>query len=613
MKKTLPPFNPRTLAAFLHDLCATSIAWWLAFLLRFNFELPVGYAQAAFSSLIWLLPLFTGLFYLFGLYRGLWRFASISDLHHLVAAIGVGALMTTAVILLFTIPNIPRSVLVLHPMLLALIMGGSRFAYRSWKEHRLYGPTQLRGSPVIILGAGEAADSLLREIHRSGQWYPVAIMDDSPDKKGRRLRGLPIIHPIDSISKTAESLGARHAIIAMPGARPGERRRVADLAVGAGLTVMTVPSYDDLLSGRLAVSNIRKVELEDLLGRDAVKLDDEGLHGLLRGRVVMVSGAGGSIGSELCRQIARFEPARLVLLDSSEFALYTIDQELAGKYSALPRQCWAADVRDGERVAEILAREQPAVVFHAAAYKHVPLMEHVNAWQAVRTNALGTLTVARAAQKAGVEKFVLISTDKAVNPTNVMGASKRLAERLCRAVQAEGGTKFVTVRFGNVLGSNGSVIPKFREQIAKGGPVTVTHPEITRYFMTIPEAAQLVLQAGCMGQGGEIFVLDMGEPVRIVDLARDMIRLSGFSDEEIPIEFTGLRPGEKLYEELLADDEATLPTPHPKLRIARLSDALMADEYADLLDWLSSGVRPGEEVKQGLRRFVPEYLPGPAG
>ncbi len=613
MKKTLPPFNPRTLAAFLHDLCATSIAWWLAFLLRFNFELPVGYAQAAFSSLIWLLPLFTGLFYLFGLYRGLWRFASISDLHHLVAAIGVGALMTTAVILLFTIPNIPRSVLVLHPMLLALIMGGSRFAYRSWKEHRLYGPTQLRGSPVIILGAGEAADSLLREIHRSGQWYPVAIMDDSPDKKGRRLRGLPIIHPIDSISKTAESLGARHAIIAMPGARPGERRRVADLAVGAGLTVMTVPSYDDLLSGRLAVSNIRKVELEDLLGRDAVKLDDEGLHGLLRGRVVMVSGAGGSIGSELCRQIARFEPARLVLLDSSEFALYTIDQELAGKYSALPRQCWAADVRDGERVAEILASEQPAVVFHAAAYKHVPLMEHVNAWQAVRTNALGTLTVARAAQKAGVEKFVLISTDKAVNPTNVMGASKRLAERLCRAVQAEGGTKFVTVRFGNVLGSNGSVIPKFREQIAKGGPVTVTHPEITRYFMTIPEAAQLVLQAGCMGQGGEIFVLDMGEPVRIVDLARDMIRLSGFSDEEIPIEFTGLRPGEKLYEELLADDEATLPTPHPKLRIARLSDALMADEYADLLDWLSSGVRPGEEVKQGLRRFVPEYLPGPAG
>jgi FlaA1/EpsC-like NDP-sugar epimerase len=613
MKKSLPLARVRTLAAFFHDVLAAALAWMLAFWLRFNFDVPAEFELAARSALIWLLPLFAGLFYLFGLYRGLWRFASISDLHHLVAAIGVGALLTTALIVLFTIPNIPRSVLVLHPMLLAVIMGGSRFAYRSWKEHRLYGPAQLRGQPVLVIGSGEAADSLLREIRRSGVWYAVAVIEDDLARSGRQLRGLPIISPIEQIGAVAERLGAQHAIIAMPGARPGERRRAAELAAAAGLTVMTVPSYDDLLSGRLSVSNIRKVELEDLLGREAVKLDDEGLHGLLRGRVVLVSGAGGSIGSELCRQIARFEPARLVLLDSSEFALYTIDEELRSKFPGLARQCWAADVRDGERVAEILAAEQPAVVFHAAAYKHVPLMEDVNAWQAVRTNALGTLTMARAAQRAGVDKFVLISTDKAVNPTNVMGATKRLAERLCRAVHADGGTKFVTVRFGNVLGSNGSVIPKFREQIARGGPVTVTHPEIVRYFMTIPEAAQLVLQAGCMGQGGEIFVLDMGEPVKIVDLARDMIRLSGFSDDEIRIEFTGLRPGEKLYEELLADDEATLITPHPKLRIARLSDMLGADEYAELIDWLSSGVRASDEVKQGLRRFVPEYVAGPAG
>lgn len=602
--------NHRTAAAFLHDLCAIALAWWLAFLLRFNFELPADYAQAAISSLIWVMPLFGILFFVFGLYRGIWRYASLSDLQHLTAAVSIGGLLMATISVLFGVALVPRSVLLLQPLLLAVIMGGSRFAYRSWKEHRLYGPTKLRGSPVIILGAGEAADSLLREIHRSGQWYPVAIMDDSPDKKGRRLRGLPIIQPIDSIARVASSLGAQHAIIAMPGARPADRRRAAEMAAVAGLTVMTVPSYDDLLSGRLAVSNIRKVELEDLLGREAVKLDDEGLHGLLCGRVVLVSGAGGSIGSELCRQIARFEPARLVLLDSSEFALYTIDEELRGKFPGLARQCWAADVRDGERVAEILATELPAVVFHAAAYKHVPLMEDVNAWQAVRTNALGTLTMARAAQKAGVEKFVLISTDKAVNPTNVMGATKRLAERLCRAVHADGGTKFVTVRFGNVLGSNGSVIPKFREQIAKGGPVTVTHLDIVRYFMTIPEAAQLVLQAGCMGLGGEIFVLDMGDPVKIVDLARDMIRLSGFSDEDIRIEFTGLRPGEKLYEELLADDEATLPTPHPKLRIARLSDALAAEEYAELLAWLQPSVRSGNEVKQELRRFVPEYTGG---
>lgn len=613
MNNALPLINPRTLAAFAHDVVAASLAWMLAFWLRFNFEVPPEFERGALQALFWQVPLFALLFYLFGLYRGLWRFASISDLHHLVAAIGVGALLTTAIVVLFSVANIPRSVLLLHPLLLATIMGGSRFAYRSWKEHRLYGPAKLRGQPVLVIGSGDAADSLLRDIGRSGQWYAVAVLEDSPGKSGRQLRGLPIISPIDQIGVTAARLGAQHAIIAMPAARPGERRRAAELAAAAGLTVMTVPSYDDLLSGRLAVSNIRKVELEDLLGRESVKLDDDGLHGLLRGRVVLVTGAGGSIGSELCRQIARFEPARLVLLDSSEFALYTIDEELRGKFPELARQCWAADVRDGERVAEILAAEQPAVVFHAAAYKHVPLMEDVNAWQAVRTNALGTLTMARAAQLAGVDKFVLISTDKAVNPTNVMGATKSLAERLCRAVHADGGTKFVTVRFGNVLGSNGSVIPKFREQIARGGPVTVTHPEIVRYFMTIPEAAQLVLQAGCMGQGGEIFVLDMGEPVKIVDLARDMIRLSGFSDDEIRIEFTGLRPGEKLYEELLADDETTLPTPHPKLRIARLSDALSADEHAELLDWLNAGVRSSDEVKRGLRRFVPEYVAGHAG
>lgn len=601
--------NHRTLAAFAHDLLAIILAWYLAFLLRFNFELPQDYAHSALTGLYWVVPLYFGLFYLFGLYRGIWRYASLNDLQHLLSAVTLGGLLTTLVVFIFGVSMMPRSVLLLHPMLLAFLMGGSRFAYRSWKEHRLYGPTKLRGSPVVIIGAGEASDSLLREIHRSGQWYPVGIIDDSPGKAGRRLRGLPISGQIDTVGAVAARLGAEHAIIAMPGARPAERRRAAELASAAGLTVMTVPSYDDLLSGRLTVSNIRKVELEDLLGRESVILDDAGLAGLLGGRVVLVSGAGGSIGSELCRQIARFSPSRLVLLDSSEFALYTIDEELRGRFPELCRCCWAADVRDGARVAEIMRHEKPAVVFHAAAYKHVPLMEDVNAWQAVRTNAFGTLTMARAACQAGVDKFVLISTDKAVNPTNVMGATKRLAERLCRAVHSDTGTRFVTVRFGNVLGSNGSVIPKFREQIARGGPVTVTHPEIVRYFMTIPEAAQLVLQAGLMGEGGEIFVLDMGEPVKIVDLARDMIRLSGFSEDEIRIEFTGLRPGEKLYEELLADDEATLPTRHPKLRIARLSDVLAADEYAILVDWLQDGVRAVPEVKAGLRRFVPEYAP----
>ena len=600
--------NPRTLAAFAHDLVAAVLAWMLAFALRFNFDIPPEFYAAAWQSLFWVLPLFGALFFAFGLYRGLWRFASLSDLQHLVAAVLTGALLTTAAVVFIGLGPIPRSVLVLYPLLLALAMGGSRFAYRSWKEHRLYGPTKMRGQPVLVLGAGEAADSLLREMNRSGLWYAVALVDDNPSKVGRRLRGLPVFGPLARVGEVAEKYGVKHVIMALPGAKSFERRSAAEHAAAAGLTVMTMPSYDDLLAGRLSVSNIRRVELEDLLGRESVSLDDAGLHELLTGRVVMVSGAGGSIGSELCRQIAKFAPSRLVLFEASEFSLYRIDEELAQSFPGVVIAAWAGDVRDAERVEEVLMAEKPAVIFHAAAYKHVPLMEHGNAWQAVRTNALGTLTLAQAAQAAGVDKFVLISTDKAVNPTNVMGASKRLAERLCRAHQSAGGTRFVTVRFGNVLGSNGSVIPKFREQIARGGPVTVTHPDIVRYFMTIPEAAQLVLQAGWMGQGGEIFVLDMGEPVKIVDLARDMIRLSGFSEEDIHLEFTGLRPGEKLYEELLADDEATLPTPHPKLRIARLVDDMSEAERHELLAWLMPSVRSADSVKEGLKRFVPEYV-----
>lgn len=612
MKKTIKPtlfsLNPRTLAAFVFDVYAAGFAWMLAYWLRFNFDTPAEFNRVAVEALVWVLPLFATLFYVLGLYQGLWRFASITDLQRLLGAILVGAMLAATIVALFKVPLIPRSVLVLHPLLLAITMGGARFAYRSWKEHRLYGPAKLRGQPVLILGAGEATDSLLREIHRSGQWYAVAIVDDNPGRTGRRLRGLPIMSPIENIGLIAEGLGATHAIIAMPNARPSQRRRATELASAAGLTVLTVPSYDDLLSGRLSVSSIRKVELEDLLGREAISLDDHGVNELLGGNVVLVTGAGGSIGSELCRQIARFKPSRIVLVDVSEFALYSIGEELRAQHPSIQCQSWAADVRDQDRIAEIFASERPVIVFHAAAYKHVPLMESVNAWQAVRTNALGSLTVAKVAQDAGVGKFVLISTDKAVNPTNVMGATKRLAERLCLALNNRGATRFVIVRFGNVLGSNGSVIPKFREQIANGGPVTVTHPDIVRYFMTIPEAAQLVLQAGLMGQGGEIFVLEMGDPVRIVDLARDMIRLSGFSEDEIKIEFTGLRPGEKLYEELLADDEATLRTPHPKLRIARFSDELALSEYEDLLHWLGASIRQSADVKSGLRKYVPEYV-----
>jgi FlaA1/EpsC-like NDP-sugar epimerase len=355
------------------------------------------------------------------------------------------------------------------------------------------------------------------------------------------------------------------------------------------------------------------VELDDLLGRDPVQLDEAGLHAFLDGRTVLVTGAGGSIGSELCRQIARFAPARIVLFEASEFALYAIEQEFRDRRDAPPIAAVIGDAKDRRRVSEVFERYRPQIVFHAAAYKHVPLMEQENAFLAVENNVLSTIVLARAARAVGTEKFVLVSTDKAVNPTNVMGASKRLAELACRVLQDDGprATQLVVVRFGNVLGSTGSVVPRFHEQIARGGPVTVTHPDIQRYFMSIPEAAQLVVQAAVMGKGGEIYVLDMGEPVRIADLAKELIRLSGLSEQDIRIEYTGLRPGEKLYEEPLADSETTLPTPHPKLRIARVRAEIQPGFLDELLRWLADPAdTTADAVRAQLRRWVPEYRVG---
>ena len=392
----------------------------------------------------------------------------------------------------------------------------------------------------------------------------------------------------------------------MPGVNHAARRRALELAAQAGLKAMTVPSYEDIMSGKVTMSQLRDVELDDLLGRDPVKLDDSGLEGWLAGKVIAITGAGGSIGSELCRQIARFAPAKLVLIESSEFALFTILEEFSRRLPSQSVVPLIADIKNSARMNDVFMRNRPEVVFHAAAYKHVPLMEAENAWEAVQNNVAGTLVCARASCAASVEKFVLVSTDKAVNPTNVMGATKRLAELVCLASGTDA-TKFVTVRFGNVLGSTGSVIPTFREQIARGGPLKVTHPDIERYFMTIPEAAQLVLQAGLMGSGSEIFVLDMGEPVRIVDLARDMIRLSGLTENDIRIEFSGLRPGEKLFEEPLSDSERASNTRHPKLRIARAAGALDRERFAELLVWLSGP--PPRSVKMDLQHFVPEYQP----
>ena len=601
--------NIRTMMAVLHDAVAAVLAWSCAYLLRFNFELPDNFAVELQHTLYFVVPLQLVIFWQFNLYRGIWRYASTTDLRRIFLAIMLSAAVIPLMFWMLRLDLvIPRTVLVINPLLLLMMMGGSRFAYRLWKEHGLYGNIKLHGEPVLVLGAGDAAASLSRDLTKSRDWLLVGFLDDDADKHGSMLNGVRVLGDLDSLPECAEQLGVSQVIIAMPSSSHQQRMRAIQLCNRAKLKALTVPSFDDLMSGKVAVSQLRPVELDDLLGRDPVVLDDAGLHELLSGQIIMVTGAGGSIGSELCRQIARFSPARLVLFESSEYALYTIEQELKQVFPALQFVCLVGDVRDAARINEVMRQHQPGVLFHAAAYKHVPLMEQNNAWQAVRNNVLGTWTVAQAAQQHKVAKFVMISTDKAVNPANVMGASKRLAEMVCQALQSSGDMRFVMVRFGNVLGSTGSVIPTFRAQIARGGPVTVTHPDITRYFMSIPEAAQLVLQAGLMGQGGEIFVLDMGEPVKIVNLAKELIRLSGFTEEEIQIEYTGLRPGEKLYEELLADSEHTLPTPHPKLRIAqaRRTDAQW---LATLLAWISVTTLPDDEVRAALKQWVPEYQP----
>ncbi len=600
----------RVTLVILHDLAASVIAWLGAYWLRFNLSLPSEYLLAVLSTLIWVVPLQATLFWYFGLYRGIWRFASLPDLKRILKAVGVATIATTLMLVLFRVEAVvPRSVLILDPILLVLIMGGSRFAYRAWKDHRFAG-ILLETKPVLILGAGSAADFLLRELNRTSSGYqPVGLLDDAPGKQGRLIQGVPVLGPTGEVKHWAEKNGVRDVILAIPSAAHAARTQIADQCARIGLNILTVPSMDDLMQGRVSVAALRKIELDDLLGRDPVDLDCQGLHELLTDKVVMVTGAGGSIGSELCRQLAHFKPRLLVLFEQGEFALYGMEQEFSRCCPEQPLICVIGDVKDAVRVEQVMRDYRPDVVFHAAAYKHVPLMEQVNALQALKNNVLGTWVVALAAKNAGVGKFVMISTDKAVNPTNVMGTSKRLAEMVCQTMQEPEGTRFISVRFGNVLGSSGSVIPKFQKQIEAGGPVTVTHPEITRFFMSIPEAAQLVLQAGLMGRGGEIFVLDMGEPVKIAELARLMIRLSGKTEDEIRIEFSGLRPGEKLYEELIADSESTLPTPHPKLRVAKARDAVAA-EVAVMLDWIVRSESVGDaEVRAKLRQWVPEYQP----
>ena len=604
--------NTRTAFALLHDSLAAALAWSLAYALRFNFDLPANFSLELKHTIFWVMLIQLLVFWRISLYRGIWRYASLPDLKRIVLAVLVAAALIPFTLWMLRVNLVvPRSVLIINPLLLILLMGGSRLAYRSWKETRLHGKLKLASEPVLVLGAGDAAIHLAKDLVKNPAWQLVGFLDDDDSKQNCVLHGIKVLGKLDDLEQWVAYFSVEKVILAMPASSHQQRKRVIQLCQAVGVEALSVPSFDDLMSGKVGVTQLRAIELDDLLGRDPVCLDKAGLQKLLSDKVALVTGAGGSIGSELCRQIACYAPSKLVLFEQNEFALYSLEQELKQTFPQLNFLCIVGDVRDAARVNEVFAAQAPATVFHAAAYKHVPMMEQNNAWQAIRNNVLGTYTVARAALDHNIAKFVLVSTDKAVNPTNVMGASKRLAVLVCQALQPaqeSGRTRFVMVRFGNVLGSTGSVIPKFRAQIAAGGPITVTHPDITRFFMSIPEAAQLVLQAGLMGQGGEIFVLDMGEPVKIVDLAKELIRLSGLTEEDIKIEFSGLRPGEKLFEELLADDENTLLTPHPKLFIAQAvqCDAAWLER---LLVWAAASTKPDAQVRADLTQWVPEYQP----
>ncbi|WP_377157445.1 polysaccharide biosynthesis protein [Roseateles sp. UC29_93] len=565
----------REALALALDMVAVALAWQATYLFRLGFERWFE-ARPDYDHWVMLgiVALYGVLLKLFQVPKGMWRFSGFGEVKRLAAVCVTAGLIAAVAVLMAQLTKVPRAVLALHPVFTLMVLAMIRMAYRMLYEHmrsRISG-SALEQRRALVMGAGDAGRLLVAGIQHQQGWVVVGYLDDAPEKRGARVAGVPVIGTLEDATRLADMHGITHVIVAMPAATTLERRRALDLAGKTGLAVLTVPSSQELLAGR-AVNQVRGHRAGGPSGREPVELDEGGISECIGGKTVLITGAGGSIGSELCRQVARYGPSKIVLYELSEFALYRIEQELSEKFPHIPLVRLIGDVKDLEHLRFTFGKYRPQIVFHAAAYKHVPLMEEENAWAALRNNTLGTYHACVAAAESGAERFVMISTDKAVNPTNVMGATKRAAELVISHMAGQGhSTKFMAVRFGNVLGSSGSVIPKFKEQIAKGGPVTVTHPEITRYFMTIPEAARLVVQAGAIGESGQVFVLDMGEPVKIVDLAKTMIRMSGHGAADVKLAFTGLRPGEKLYEELLSDSDRTLPTPFDRLLLARLDD-----------------------------------------
>ncbi|WP_422126386.1 polysaccharide biosynthesis protein [Thioalkalivibrio sulfidiphilus] len=600
--------SARKVVVFIHDLAWVPAAVLLGYWVRFNLgsvpaEHYVSIAQVVALALVIQAVLFWG----FGLYRGIWRFASIPDMARIAKAVLIGTLLISGMIFLMRLGQVPRSVVFLYPIFLTMGLVGPRLMYRWIKDHHIR-PKSQEGRHALIIGAGKSADFLLRDLLKHDSYQPIGILDDSTKKWGHELHGVRVLGGLGQLEQWLERLDVEVVLVAIPSASPKIMRHVVDTCASANVECVTLPSLVELADGQVTVSRLRPVRLEDLLGRPEISLDDARVRDLLSDKCVLVTGAGGSIGSELVRQVAAYGPSKLVLLDHGEFNLYRIEHELAVRDHCPAYEALLGDVRDERRMRQIFEHYRPEIVLHAAAYKHVPLVEG-NPEEGIRTNVGGTRMVADLAVEYGVERFVLVSTDKAVNPTNVMGATKRVAELYCQGLNELSETAFITTRFGNVLGSAGSVVPLFRQQIEQGGPITVTHPEITRYFMTIPEAVSLILQATAMGEGGEIFVLDMGEPVRIVDLAREMIRLSGFEpDRDIEIHFVGLRPGEKLHEELFHAKECLAGTTNPKI----LRAAARSVDFGQLIRQITAlekTLGQGSEMRvvSALREIVPEF------
>jgi FlaA1/EpsC-like NDP-sugar epimerase len=600
----------RSLVVFFSDMTITVLALVMAILLRYGFAFSILEVYATNWILLSSTLLSYGFAYTyFGLYKGMWRFASTKDLERIFKAVCVGTIINlVAMFLLTRLEGIPRTLFLIHPTLLILGLGGTRFAYRVFKDQM--GMKLERLERVLIIGAGNGGIRLARDLAQNPEMRAeiVGFLDDDPAKLKRTINGVPVLGASGEVIEYAVKTNASLIVLAIPSMTKKDTQRILSLALQTGLPVKTLPKLSDVLLGKSRALQLREVSPEDLLGRDAAQLDMASIGHMIQGKRLIVTGAGGSIGSEICRQVIAFNPECLILFELSEFLLYEIEMELKLKHPQLNVITIVGDVRNKNKLNKTFAKFRPHMVIHAAAYKQVPLMER-NPSEAIHTNILGTQNVAQTAREYGAERFVMISTDKAVNPTNIMGASKRIAEMVVNAEQTQTNTTiFTVVRFGNVLGSNGSVIPLFKRQIENGGPVTVTHPEITRYFMSIPEACQLVLQSASMSRAGEIFVLDMGEPVKIVDLARQMISMAGFTPEvDIKIEFTGLREGEKLYEELLADDETTVKSHHESIRIGIKRDNPEAFEHKLKTLLNINEQTPDAEIHFCVKSLVPEF------